>query len=66
MCARVPPPTVGHNGGTRPEEDTMPRYVVERSFPDGLSMPVDDEGAKASLAIVDGNAAEGVTWITRT
>jgi Protein of unknown function (DUF4242) len=52
-----------HDGGTRPEEDTMPRYVVERSFPDGLSMPVDDDGAKASLAIVDGNAAEGVTWI---
>jgi hypothetical protein len=25
----------------------MPRYVVERSFPDGLSMPVDEDGAKA-------------------
>jgi Protein of unknown function (DUF4242) len=41
----------------------MPRYLVERSFPDGLAIPVDGQGAKACLAVVDGNAAEGVTWV---
>ena len=37
----------------------MPRYLVERSFPDGLAIPVDEQGAKACLAVVDGNATEG-------
>jgi hypothetical protein len=39
----------------------MPRYLVERSFPEGLAIPVDDHGAKSCLLVVDGNAAEGVT-----
>ena len=41
----------------------MPRYLVERTFPNGLSIPVDDGGAKTSLGVVDGNAAHGVTWV---
>jgi Protein of unknown function (DUF4242) len=41
----------------------MPRYLVERSFPEGLAIPVDDHGAKTCQAVVDGNAAEGVTWV---
>ena len=41
----------------------MPRYLVERSFPQGLAIPADDQGAKASLAVVDGNATHGVTWV---
>ena len=45
------------------EEDTMPRYLVERSFPDGLAIPIDEGGAKACQVVVDGNATEGVTWI---
>jgi hypothetical protein len=44
-------------------EDTMPRYLVERSFPEGLTIPIDDRGATACQAVVDGNATEGVTWI---
>ena len=39
----------------------MPRYLVERSFPDGLAIPVDDGGAKTCQVVVDGNATEGVT-----
>jgi len=27
----------------------MPRYVVEREFPDGLQIPIDESGAKACL-----------------
>jgi Protein of unknown function (DUF4242) len=41
----------------------MPRFLVERSFADGLQIPADEQGAKACLAVVDGNAAEGVTWV---
>jgi hypothetical protein len=41
----------------------MPRYLVERKFPGGLAIPVDDAGAKQCLGVVDGNAAVGVTWI---
>ena len=41
----------------------MPRYLVERSFPDGLGIPVDGDGAKTCLVVVDGNATEGVTWV---
>ena len=41
----------------------MPRYLVERSFPEGLAIPVDDQGAKTCQAVVDGNLTEGVTWL---
>ncbi|CAN5142577.1 DUF4242 domain-containing protein [soil metagenome] len=41
----------------------MPRYLVERRFPDGLHLPMDDAGKKLCLDIVDTNANEGVTWV---
>jgi hypothetical protein len=41
----------------------MPRYVVERTFEDGLQLSDGAEGAKACLAIVERNADEGVTWL---
>ena len=41
----------------------MPRYVVERIFPNGLNIPVDAQGAATCLAVVDRNADEGVTWV---
>jgi hypothetical protein len=41
----------------------MPRYVVERTFADGLQIPADEQGAKACMAVVDTNATQGVTWI---
>jgi Protein of unknown function (DUF4242) len=40
----------------------MPRYMVEREFPDGLQIPVDETGAKACLAVVENNQADQVTW----
>ena len=45
------------------QEKTMPRYIVERDFPDGLQVPVDEMGAKACLAVVDSNIADLVTWV---
>ncbi len=41
----------------------MPRYVVERTFPDGLRIPAGDEGAAACLAVVERNTDENVTWV---
>jgi len=41
----------------------MPRYVVERTFPDGLNIPVTDAGAEAVLKVVAINAQDGVTWV---
>ena len=43
--------------------NSMPRYVVEREFPDGLQTPIDGTGAKTCLAVVDSNLADQVTWI---
>jgi hypothetical protein len=42
----------------------MPRYLVERSFPDGLEIPTTDQGAKTCLGVVENNAEERVTWVT--
>jgi hypothetical protein len=41
----------------------MPRYLVERTFADGLNIPVTADGAKACLTVVAANAEDSVTWI---
>jgi len=41
----------------------MPRYIVERTFPDGLRIPVNDQGAQACGAVVENNAKSNVTWV---
>jgi hypothetical protein len=41
----------------------MPRYIVERTFPDGLAIPVNDQGAQVCLAVIGNNAQDGVTWV---
>ncbi len=41
----------------------MPRYVVEREFPAGLQIPVDESGARTCLAVVETNAVDEVTWV---
>jgi hypothetical protein len=41
----------------------MPRYVVEREFPDGLQIPPDEAGAKLCRALVETNLADQVTWV---
>jgi hypothetical protein len=37
--------------------------LVERTFPDGLQIPVTEEGAAACLGVVDRNGGLGVTWM---
>ena len=41
----------------------MPRYMIERTFPNGLSIPLDDDGKKAVANVVANNAEHGVTWV---
>jgi hypothetical protein len=41
----------------------MPRYLVARTFTDGLHIPLTEEGVTACLNVVDLNAEVGVTWI---
>lgn len=41
----------------------MPRYVVQRSFPDGLHIPVGNGGADALRSVIERNAEEDVTWV---
>jgi hypothetical protein len=41
----------------------MPRYLVQRSFPRGLDIPIDAAGEKACRDIVEVNSDDGVTWL---
>ena len=41
----------------------MPRYVIERTFPDGLKIPITDEGVKAVNSVIDVNTESLVTWV---
>jgi Protein of unknown function (DUF4242) len=41
----------------------MPRYMVQRTFPDGLHIPVNGEGAELCGGVIEHNAEEGVTWV---
>jgi Protein of unknown function (DUF4242) len=41
----------------------MSRYLVERDFPEGLSIPPDDIGASLCRTVIDNNAEDGVTWV---
>ncbi|AZO03347.1 MULTISPECIES: DUF4242 domain-containing protein [unclassified Mesorhizobium] len=41
----------------------MPRYLVERTFPEGLNVPMNDAGATAMGGVIARNAEKGVTWV---
>lgn len=41
----------------------MPRYLIERTFPDGLGIAADRAGAEACLNVVGRIADHGVSWI---
>ncbi len=41
----------------------MPRYLVERTFPDGLAIPMDKTGADVCGGVIARNAEGGVTWV---
>ena len=41
----------------------MPRYLVERTFPGRLAIPINDDGIKACNGVVENNRAKDVTWV---
>lgn len=41
----------------------MARYIVERTFPGGLQIPMTDAGAAVCEVVVGTNAEHGVTWL---
>lgn len=41
----------------------MPRYLVERTFPDGFGLATDGEGTQRYRDVVERNADDGVTWL---
>ena len=41
----------------------MPRYIVERSFPDGLHIPINADGENACRSVDAVNAGKGVSWV---
>jgi cell division inhibitor SulA len=45
------------------EEDTMPRYLVERSFRGGFGIAATADGADACRALVEQNLDASVTWL---
>jgi Protein of unknown function (DUF4242) len=42
---------------------TMHRYLVERTFPNGLEIPVNMEGSQMCLNVVSVNAEDNVSWV---
>jgi hypothetical protein len=41
----------------------MPRYVVERTFPERFCLPRGDNAEEQCLAVVERNADDSVTWM---
>jgi hypothetical protein len=41
----------------------MPRYIVQRRFPQGLQIDVANGGAELCRSVIDRNAELGVSWV---
>lgn len=41
----------------------MPRYLVERTFPEGLNIPINDQGEAIFRQVILNNAEDSVTWL---
>jgi len=41
----------------------MPRYLVERTYPDQFAIPIDLGSLQLCRTIIDNDALEGVTWL---
>jgi hypothetical protein len=41
----------------------MPRYLIERTFPNGLALPANEQGAQTCRTVIERNLDDRVTWI---
>ncbi len=48
---------------TQSDKIVMHRYLVERTFPNGLIIPIDKVGTDMCLTVVSNNAEDNVTWV---
>lgn len=48
---------------SKKEQTVMHRYLVERTFPNGLNIPMDKVGSDLCLTVVSNNAEDNVTWV---
>jgi hypothetical protein len=48
---------------TSDKEISMPRYVVNRTFPDGLEIPINPAGAEACGGVIARNLEDDVSWV---
>lgn len=51
------------NNDASADKIVIHRYLVERTFPDGLNIPVNQLGSEMCLSVVSNNAEDNVTWI---
>jgi hypothetical protein len=49
-------------GGCTGELD-MSRFLIEREFPDGLNIPLDETGARLCRNVIENNSEDAVTWL---
>jgi hypothetical protein len=42
----------------------MPRYVVQRTFPEDVHVRIDNSGVRVCRGVLERNAEEGVTWLS--
>jgi hypothetical protein len=41
----------------------MPRYLVERTFPETLALPGPEAATQVRQTFIENNALDGVTWV---
>lgn len=41
----------------------MARYLIERTFPDGLGLAPNPQGSDIANTVIANNAEKGVTWV---
>ena len=55
--------TYSQKKSTEYKQKVMHRFVVERTFPNGLEIPINSEGQSMCLNVVMNNSEEEVTWV---
>jgi hypothetical protein len=50
-------------GAASRRRDAMPRYLIERHFPEGLGLAPDQPGRQTAATVIANNAQQGVTWV---
>jgi hypothetical protein len=63
MMAFAVVPVSGQDKPEGTKKISMHRYLVERTFPNGLNIPLDQVGKDLCLTVVSNNAEDNVTWV---